>query len=160
VPFEVHIASMEPTYKPFTTVYYDPTQTHPQLGQVIVFYFPVGVEGGSCASQEIGGKACEVAQPGLTKVLTLSRVVGLPGETIAIQNGHIVRNGQLVSEPEIPTCGEQEEAKEPGCEYPAPITVPPESYYVVGDYRELYQSDSRAFGAVPQAAVVGTVLGS
>jgi signal peptidase I len=160
VPLEVKTASMRPTYKPFATVYYDPTQTHPQIGKAIVYYLPVGAGDGRCATPEIEGQACAVAVPGLTHVLSLSRVVGLPGDHVAIVNGHVVRNGQPVSEPTLPTCGVAEERYEPGCQYPKPITVPPESYYVLGDERAFWQEDSRHFGAVPQAAVVGTLLGS
>src|ERR1700722_3944948 len=160
VPYEVHTAAMEPTYKPFTMVYYDPTQTHPQLGQTILFYLPAGAEEGTCASAEVGGRACAVASPGISHNLSLARVVGLPGEEIAIHNGLVVRNGQPVSEPGIAPCGERELADEPGCEYPKAITVPAESYYVMADNRLIFQDDSRGFGAVPQAAVVGALLGS
>jgi signal peptidase I len=160
VPFEVKTVAMEPTYESSTTVYYDPTQVHPQIGQVIIYYLPVGVEEGECASQEVGGRACAVAVPGLTHILSIGRVVGLPGETIAISYGHVIRNGQPVSEPNIASCGQKEPEVEPGCEYPTAITVPPESYYVLGDKRAFYEGDSRGFGAVTQAAVVGTVLES
>jgi signal peptidase I len=151
---------MEPTYKPFAMVYYDPTQTDPQIGQVILFYMPAGAEEGTCASPEVGGRACAVASPGLSHNLSLARVVGLPGEEIAIQNGLVVRNGQPVSEPSIQPCGVNELASEPGCEYPKAITVPAGSYYVMADNRLLFQDDSRGFGAVPQEALVGTLLGS
>jgi signal peptidase I len=160
VPFEVKTTSMEPTYKSFSTVYYNPTATHPQIGQVIVLYYPVGVESGECASKETGGRACAAPAPGLTHVLSIKRVVGLPGEQIAVHNGWVVRNGQLISQPNIVPCGEKERAREPGCEYPTPITVPANSYYVMSDDRKVYQEDSRSYGAVPQSAVVGTVLGS
>lgn len=160
VPFEIKNAAMQPTYRPFTRIYYDPTQTHPQIGQAVVFYFPIGVESGRCGGGNIGGQACQVAVPELTKILSVSRVVGLPGDKIAIQNGHVVRNGQSISEPGVEECGAKQPALEPGCQYPKPITVPAGSYYMVSDYRQLYQDDSRNFGGVSQAAIVGTVLGS
>ena len=160
VPYEVHTAAMEPTYKPFSTVYYVPTQTQPQVGQVILYYLPAGAEEGTCASPEIGGRACAASTPGLSHTLSLARVVGLAGEQIAVVNGLVVRNGQPVSEPSIQPCGEKDLEDEPGCEYPKAITVPAESYYVMADNRLLFQDDSRGFGAVPQAAVVGTLLGS
>jgi signal peptidase I len=160
IPYEVHTVAMAPTYKPFSKVYYDPTQVHPQIGQAILFYLPAGAEEGTCASPEVGGRACAVPTPGLSNVMSLARVVGLPGEEIAIRDGLIVRNGQPVSESSIQSCGVKELASEPGCEYPKAITVPPESYYVMADNRQLFQEDSRGFGAVPQAAVIGTLLGS
>jgi signal peptidase I len=160
LPYEVRVPSMEPTYKALSTIYYNPTETHPQIGQVIVFYLPAKAAEGECGSPEIGGRACAVPVPGLSKVLFASRVVGLAGETIAVRNGLVIRNGQPVSEPSIQPCGEKELENEPGCEYPTAITVPPDSYYVMGDNRSVFKNDSRAWGAVPQAAVVGTVVGS
>jgi signal peptidase I len=151
---------MEPTYMSFDKIYYDPTEVHPKVGQAIIYYLPVGVEGGECASAEVGGRACAVAMPGLTHILSVGRVVGLPGETIAIEHGQVIRNGQSISEPGIASCGQKEPVKEPGCQYPKAITVPDESYYVLGDNRAFYEGDSRGFGAVTQSAIVGTVLGS
>jgi signal peptidase I len=151
---------MEPTYKALSTIYYNPSETNPQIGQAIVFYLPAQAAEGECASSEVGGRACAVPVSGLSKVLFVSRVVGLAGESIAIRDGRVIRNGQPVSEPSIQPCGEKELENEPGCEYPTAITVPPNSYYVLGDDRSMFKNDSRAWGAVPQAAVVGTVLGS
>jgi signal peptidase I len=160
LPFEVRIPSMEPTYKALSTVYYNPTETHPQIGQAIIFYLPAKAAEGECASPEIGGQACAAPVPGLSNVLFISRVVGLAGETIAVRDGRVIRNGQPVSEPSIQPCGEKDLENEPGCEYPKAITVPLDSYYVLGDDRSMFKNDSRAWGAVPQAAVVGTVVGS
>ncbi len=147
---------MEPTYKAETTVHYDPTRTQPQIGDVIVFYLPVGGEGGSCAEVPVGGAPCQDPVPGLTKKIAMKRVVGLPGDTIAVREGHVIRNGQ--SEPEPPTlpCGPDEQT---ACEYPKAITVPAGHYYVMADNRAAAKEDSRVYGAVPQEAVLGTVEG-
>jgi len=149
---------MEPTYKPETKVYYDPTRTHPQIGEVIVFYLPAGAEGGSCAEVPVGGAPCRDPVPGLLKKVGMKRVVGLPGDTIAVREGKVIRNGQP-EEPEPPTlpCGQAEQT---ACEYPKAITVPAGHYYVMADYRAAAKQDSRVFGAVPQEAVLGTVEGS
>jgi signal peptidase I len=155
VPFEVNTSSMEPTFQPETKVYYDPTRTTPQVGEVIIFHPPAGAKEGECGNDMTDGHACAEPVPGLlTNELSMKRVVGLPGDTIAIRGGRIIRNGQPESEPPITPCGEQEMV---GCEFPNPITVPPGHYYVMSDYRGLYQEDSRIFGAIPQEAIVGTV---
>jgi signal peptidase I len=154
VPYEVHTTSMEPTYKFGTEVYYDPTRTHPQVGEVVVFYLPVGGTDSACGTVMEGRRACAVAKPGLTSMLAVKRVVGLPGDTIAIREGRVIRNGQPESEPPTIHCG-----SEPGCEFPEAIAVPAGSYYVMADNRQLYHEDSRLWGAVPQAAIVGTVEG-
>ena len=154
VPYEVHTISMEPTYRFGAKVYYDPARTHPQIGEVIVFYLPVGGRNSSCGAIMEGQQACAVAKPGLTKILEIKRVVGLPGDTIAIRHGRVIRDGRPEPEPRTLGCG-----SEAGCEFPAPVTVPAGAYYVMSDNRAYAHEDSRLWGAVPQAAIVGTVEG-
>lgn len=160
VPFEVTTTSMEPTYQPETKIYYDPTRTHPQIGEVVVYYVPVGAEEGACGEVMAGGRACATPLPGMTKnrEISFKRVVGLPGDSIAIRAGHVIRNGQP-EQPEPPTmpCEKYERLN---CEFPTPIVVPPGHYYLMADNRGLYKEDSRIFGAVPQEYILGTVDGS
>jgi signal peptidase I len=158
VPYEIATSSMEPTFQPETKIYYDPTRTHPQIGEVIVFYLPAGGEDGACGEAMIGGRACANPEPGQTasKSVSFKRVVGLPGDSIAIHEGRVIRNGQPESEPPIFPCGKDEKVE---CEYPTPITVPADHYYVMADNRGLPKEDSRIFGAVPQEYILGTVEG-
>lgn len=160
IPYEVNTTSMEPTFQPETKIYYDPTRTHPQIGEVVVFYLPAGAEeGGACGEVMAGGRACTTPVPGLTKnkEMSFKRVVGLPGDTIAIREGHVIRNGQP-EQPEPPTlpCEKDEKLN---CEFPTPITVPAGSYYLMADNRGLYKEDSRLLGAIPQEYILGTVEG-
>jgi signal peptidase I len=155
VPYEVKTVSMTPTYQPETTVYYDPANAHPRLGEVIIFFLSPGAAGGACGTIEVGGAPCVIPVSGLTKKLAMKRVVGLPGDTIEIHRGRVIRNGRPEPEPPTVPCGD-----EPGCEFTKAITVPAGHYYVMSDDRQLYQEDSRVFGAIPQQAIVGTVLGS
>jgi signal peptidase I len=159
VPYTIETSSMEPTYQPETKIYYDPTATHPQVGQVIVFYLPAGGEEGACGEPLIGGRACATPEPGMTKakLTSFKRVVGLPGDTIAIHEGRVIRNGQPEAEPPTLPCGKDEKVE---CEFPTPITVPAGHYYVMADSRGLPKEDSRIFGAVPQEYILGTVVGS
>ncbi|HEV3071634.1 MAG TPA: signal peptidase I [Solirubrobacteraceae bacterium] len=158
VPFEVTTGSMEPTFQPETKIYYDPTRTHPQIGEVVVFYLPSGAEEGACGEAMIGGRPCRDPVAGKTQsnLTSFKRVVGLPGDSIAIRAGHVIRNGQ--SEPEPPTlpC---EKVEHTACEYPTAITVPAGHYYLMADNRGLQKEDSRIFGAVPQEYLLGTVVG-
>lgn len=79
-------------------------------------------------------------QPDLIK-----RIIGLPGETIAVGNGQVQINGQPLAEPYV---------QQPmGREYPA-TTLQPEQYFVMGDNRG-NSSDSREFGPRPADDVVG-----
>lgn len=154
VPYEVHTLSMEPTYRFGTKVYYDPTRTHPRIGDVVIFYLPVGGRNSSCGTVMEGRQACAVARPGLTRMLAIKRVVGLPGDRIAIHEGRVIRNGRPEPEPPTIHCG-----SESGCEFPTPITVPTGAYYVMADDRQLFHEDSRLWGAVPRPAIVGIVEG-
>jgi len=154
IPFPIHTTSMTPTYQPYTTVYYDPTATHPRVGQVVVFHPPAGIKGGVCGGKETGNP-CQEPVPGLAKGISIKRVVGLPGDTIAIHDGRVIRDGHPEPEGFTIPCGEK-----PGCIFTKAIVVPAGDYYLMSDYRELFQEDSRTFGAVPQEAILGTVEGS
>ena len=76
----------------------------------------------------------------------IKRVIGLPGETVESQNGHILINGQVLEEPYLGpdvTTGPLEK-----------ITVPSEHLWVMGDNRP-NSRDSRFFGAIPESLVIG-----
>jgi signal peptidase I len=152
IPYKVSTTSMEPTFKPFTTIYYDPTRTRPAIGDVVLFYYPKGVVEGTCGNNPPPKAACQDPEPGLTKQIGIKRVVGLQGERVGMDKGQLYRNGSLLSEPYVTPCELRSE-----CEFPNPITVPTNDYYVLSDNRSLYQEDSRTFGAVPQPAILGTV---
>jgi signal peptidase I len=158
VPYTVETSSMEPTFQPETQIYYDPTRTHPRIGEVIVFYLPAGGTEGACGEALVGGRPCANPEPGMTKakLTSFKRVVGLPGDSIAIREGRVIRNGQPETEPPLLPCGKDEKVE---CEFPTPITVPANHYYVMADNRGLPKEDSRIFGAVPQEYILGTVEG-
>lgn len=78
----------------------------------------------------------------------VKRLIGLPGETIEIKNHRVYINGVLLEEPysigleKIESKLEQAKRNHFG-----PVTLPPESYFVLGDNRE-QSEDSRHFGFV------------
>jgi signal peptidase I len=78
--------------------------------------------------------------------LLIKRVVGLPGETVEIRDGHVYINGDLLEEPFTT------EQTRPG-RYTR-ITVPPLHVFVLGDNRN-HSNDSRSFGPVPIENIVG-----
>jgi signal peptidase I len=78
--------------------------------------------------------------------LLIKRIVGLPGETVEIHDGHVYINGELLDEPFT------DEETRPG-RY-ARITVPPLHVFVLGDNRN-HSNDSRSFGPVPIENIVG-----
>jgi signal peptidase I len=75
----------------------------------------------------------------------VKRVIALPGETIDIQRGQVRIDGIPLAEPYI---------TDPDRNNMRPQTVPPDSYFVLGDNRRA-SLDSRDWGPVPVANLIG-----
>lgn len=82
--------------------------------------------------------------PGPNNVDFIKRIIGLPGETVKIQDENIFINGDKLTEPyeKQHTDGNIE------------LTLPPNKYFVLGDNRGA-SSDSRSFGAIDKSALKG-----
>ena len=79
----------------------------------------------------------------------VKRVIGLPGETVDLQDGHVMINGRQLSEPYVFE-GQPTEPVE-GADH---WVVPAGALFVLGDHREI-SADSRIFGPIPATSVVG-----
>ncbi|HHW08004.1 MAG TPA: signal peptidase I [Clostridia bacterium] len=79
----------------------------------------------------------------------VKRIIGLPGETVEIRDSRVFINGQALAEDYLPE----------GLVYPdfPPVTVPANSYFVLGDNRNNSQ-DSRVWGPLPRDLLIGNVL--
>ncbi len=75
----------------------------------------------------------------------IKRVIGLPGERVAVKNGQVYIDGTLLPEPFHPN---------PGSYTSGEITVPPDNVYVMGDNRN-NSSDSHLWGPLPENDIVG-----
>lgn len=124
VPYEVHGASMEPTLQGdelliVNKLIYRVDQ--PDYGDIVVFHTDEQRD-------------------------FIKRVIGLPGDQIAIKDGKVYRNGKPLEEPYIyePMNFNMEEE----------VTVPEGHIYVLGDNRN-NSKDSRRIGPVNIDAVVG-----
>jgi signal peptidase I len=95
-----------------------------ERGDIIVFHFPMD------PNQEL-----------------IKRVIGLPGDTISVQNKQVSVNGQVLNEPYI--------AAAPA--YSGQWTVPDGQLFVLGDNRN-DSSDSHSWGFLPFDKVVGKAV--
>ncbi|MFM7315024.1 MAG: signal peptidase I [Cyanobium sp.] len=78
----------------------------------------------------------------------IKRVVGRPGDAIAVQGGQLWRNGAPVEEPW---------RREPIAYSFGPVTVPAGNLLVLGDNRNA-SLDSHLWGPLPESAVIGTAV--
>ena len=80
----------------------------------------------------------------------IKRVIGVAGDHVVIDRGRVYVNGQKLDEPYVPAEYVDERS------FPE-IVVPRDSYFVLGDHRNL-SSDSREFGPVSSTFVYGKAV--
>ena len=163
-PFRIPSQSMEPTLlvgdfllvdkevsrDPFPSVLAPTSEIH--RGDLIVFHYPV--------------------EPSLHLV---KRVIGVPGDHVRLQEGHVLINGHPIAEPyavfrpSVPDTYRDDfprmSSTVPGIDShwwiqmrklvsDGELTVPPNDFFVLGDNRN-DSEDSRYWGFVPRDAIVG-----
>lgn len=79
-------------------------------------------------------------------MVLIKRVIGIGGDTIAISNGNVYRNGMLLDEPYALIDHSSLSI----------TTVPDNEIFVLGDNRA-NSSDSRNWGSIPMSACLGIV---
>jgi signal peptidase I len=161
-PYRIPSGSMLPTLHPGQRILVDRFShllgSDPGVGDITVFTPPRGAETSACgiAGQGpfYGGgpshASCSTPTAAKGSTTFVKRAVGLPGDRIAIRNGHVIRNGRPASEPFASSCGGSE------CNL-APITVPRDSYFLMGDNRG-NSDDSRYWGPVPRRWIIGEAV--
>ena len=75
----------------------------------------------------------------------VKRVIGVPGDVLEIRNGQVIRNGEPVDEPYVTNHSSRSQRE---------IEIPEGHYYVLGDNRR-GSNDSRDWGLVPEADIIG-----
>lgn len=158
-PYRVPSGSMLPTLGIDQRILVNRLDTHPGIGDVVVFHPPHGADLGSgqCAEPQQGFTAngdalaepCDQPLASESNQTFVKRVVGLPGDVLRIIGGHVIRNGKREPDAYTATCGEAAE-----CTFPGSIRVPAGEYYMMGDNRG-DSDDSRFWGPVPQRYIIG-----
>jgi signal peptidase I len=160
-PYRIPSESMVPTLEVGQRVLVNRIGSNfgdPKVGDILVFHPPTGAESAGpqqCGEEPKPGAACDQPTAQKADVNFIKRVVGAPGDTIAVRNGRVIRNGKPTEEPFISdTCAGGAGA---GCNFRNPITVPPDHYFMMGDNRG-ESDDSRFWGPVPKEWVIGNAF--
>ncbi|GAB4226798.1 MAG: signal peptidase I [Elainellaceae cyanobacterium] len=111
----------------------------PERGDVIVF-MPPDAAGQACLGLSAPG--------GKIKDAFIKRIVGLPGETIAVEAGQVLVNNQPIQEGYI---------NAPPSYQWGPEVVPADSYLVLGDNRN-NSCDGHFWGFVPRENIIGRAV--
>jgi signal peptidase I len=105
----------------------------PRRGEIVVFETPAR------AARECGAAGTYV-----------KRLVGLPGETWSERDGSVYIDGRKLAEPYL---GDRRR----DLDDLRPRKIPPGHYFFMGDNRQ-YSCDSRKWGPVPRANIIGKVF--
>jgi signal peptidase I len=84
----------------------------------------------------------------------VKRVIGLPGETIEVRNRVVYINGRKLDEPYVVF---SDSLNIPRRDNMAPVTIPTDSFFMMGDNRDK-SNDSRFWGFARREAIIGTPL--
>ena len=157
-PYRIPSESMEPTLDIGQRVLVNRIGNRfsdPKIGDILVFHPPKDATGGTrpqCSNPSQGdGRQEPCGTPGREKASEnfIKRVVAGPGDRVAIVGGHVIRNGKRTREPFIREC-----AGGGGCDFPKPIVIPPDHWFMMGDNRGS-SDDSRFWGPVPKKWIIG-----
>jgi signal peptidase I len=127
LPVRAEGISMQPTYEPGTMHLVNRLSygaSGPDRGDVVAIRMPGGRE------------------------VYIKRVVGLPGERVAIASGQILVDGRPIEEPYVRN-------KRPWTL--AEIALGPDEYFVIGDNRGMNLAD-HTFGRAPRSRIIGRLV--
>ncbi|MBW3652843.1 MAG: signal peptidase I [Actinobacteria bacterium] len=167
-PYVIPTPSMAPTLEVGQRVLVDRFShrvgADPKLGDITVFRPPSGAEsdGGQCGiagegpsydGGPLSRRSCSRPTAGVGRQAFIKRVVGMPGDRIAVRDGHVIRNGVRLREPFAAPCG-----RGPACDLEA-VAIPAGHYFLMGDNRG-NSDDSRYWGPVPRSQIIGRAVAS
>ena len=122
----------------------------PAVGDVVVFHPPEGAENSKqCGVPRDQSEPCPEPTPERADTNFIKRIVAGPGDSLRVEDGHPVVNGEVAQEDFINPC------RSGGiCNLPDEITIPPDHYFMMGDNRGA-SDDSRFWGPVPRKWIIG-----
>lgn len=124
----------------------------PEVGNVTVFHPPAGADTNECGARTEEDEVCARPTEERADVNFIKRVVAGPGDTIAIEDGDVILNGERQEEPFAEPCGGGSE-----CDFPDEVTIPEGHYFMMGDNRGA-SDDSRFWGPVPEEWIIGNAF--
>jgi signal peptidase I len=80
----------------------------------------------------------------------IKRVIGVPGDTVEVDNGTVIVNNQRLEESYVLSEYRDRQSM-------APFKVQPEEFFVMGDHRSS-SNDSRSWGPVPRKYIYGKAV--
>jgi signal peptidase I len=93
------------------------------------------------------GDVVAIRMAGIHAML-LKRIIGLPGETVAFTDGHVLINGQILDEP----------YEKLSCDWNLPpVTLGANQYYVVGDNRSMPEQNHTK-GVCERERILGKIF--
>ena len=160
-PYRIPSPSMVPTLDVGQRVLTNRLAGNPSVGDIEVFHPPHGADFDNpvCGNPNQGGQggtnaqACDKPTPQESSQTFIKRVVGVPGDTIQIVNGHVYPQRR----PGEGLLHRSSAAARPSCNFGKPIKIPPGDYFMMGDNRG-ESDDSRFWGPVPSKWLIGTAF--
>jgi signal peptidase I len=170
-PYQIPSESMEPTLDVGQRILVNRFIYHledPGVGDIVVFHPPAGAEeegiGGECGSMPKNGAACDQPTSAESSENFVKRIVAGPGDTVQVIHGQAIVNGEAsdaANGAARENCGKplpesqwKTVSADGNCNFPAPITIPPDHYFMMGDNRA-FSKDSRFWGPIPRDWIIG-----
>jgi signal peptidase I len=175
-PYQIPSGSMEPTLDIGQRVLVNRFLYHfadPAIGDIVVFHPPAGSDeegiAGECGVVLPQGQPCSKPTESESSENFIKRLVAGPGDRVRIIHGIAIVNGEVSSAANsaaendlvreacgspLPRSQWASVTADGNCNFPKPIVVPPDHYFMMGDNRA-YSKDSRYWGPIPRAWIIG-----
>lgn len=163
-PYQIPSESMEPTLETGQRILVNRFLYHfadPDIGDIVVFHPPSGADNGGmqCGTRNPTSQPCPRPTRDRSDQNFVKRIVAGPGDTLSIQDGHPVVNGEIASDEDFirecrPGAPQGASGADGKCNFPETIEIPEDHYFMMGDNRG-QSTDSRFWGPVPREWIIG-----